>query len=172
MDETGNLYYKVNISFVSPHERIIKFLDSKQAKYRVINHSPAGSALEYEQIVGTKLEQQLKALFVEYRIGVEVKYAICVVPGNSKLDLNKVRAYFQANVAQLASKEKLLELTGLTFGIVPPLGEIYNLETVVDWEALQEEELCFNAGSLEKSVFIPRAEYQKLVVEKIGNVRK
>jgi len=57
---------------MTPFDKIIQFLDSRNVVYRVVEHSACGSAQEYHEVVGTRYRQQLKALFLRVKKKVKM----------------------------------------------------------------------------------------------------
>jgi len=101
-----------------------------------------------------------------------VSFVIAVVPGDMRSDLNKIKKYLEVNLVQMGSPEELMEQTGCVFGVVPPLGEVFGIDTVVDSHCFEEDEVCFNAGRLTHSVFLSKTEFQKLIGNNISDIVK
>ncbi len=68
----------------SVKELVKCYLDDNHVEYEEIHHEPAGSAEEYHQTLGTKYEQQAKALFVRYKKQGEKGFVIVALPANKK----------------------------------------------------------------------------------------
>lgn len=117
---------------MTPFDKIIQFLDNRDVIYRVVEHPACGSAQEYHEVVGTRFRQQLKALFLRVKKGEDLSFVIAVVPGDMRSDLNKIKKYLEAQKIQMGSPEELMEHTGCVFGVVPPLGDVFGISTVVD----------------------------------------
>lgn len=153
-------------------EVLQSYLQENNAIFRVVDHLPAASALEYQKTLKTNLHQQLKALFVQFKKNEKDEFAVCVIPADLKLDLNKVAGYLNVSNVRLGSHDDLKRLTQCEFGMLPPFGNIFNLPVIVDRRLFDEPELAFNAGSLEKSIFIDRESYRKLVEGFITDIAK
>ncbi len=157
---------------MAPFDKIIQFLDRKSVVYRVVEHAACGSAQEYHEVVGTRYRQQLKALFLRIKKEDVVSFIIAVVPGDMRSDLNKIKKYLEAQQVQMGSPEELMEHTGCVFGVVPPLGEVFGIGTIVDNHCFEENEVCFNAGRLTHSVFLSKSEFQKMIGDKVADIVK
>lgn len=153
-------------------EKLQSYLQEYNATFRVVDHPPAASALEYQQTLKTNLHQQLKALFVQFRKSEKDEFAICVVPADLKLDLDKVAQRLNVSNVRLGSRDDLMRLTQCAFGMLPPFGSVFSLPVVVDERSFDEVELAFNAGSLEKSIFIARDSYKRLVQDFVADIAK
>lgn len=153
-------------------DKIKEMLDSNSAEYRVIEHAQAASAKEYQEVLGTDLRQQLKAVFVKFSKDHKQEFAVCVVPANFKLDLKKVAEYFKVENVSMGSPEELFRFTFCKFGMLPPFGKLFNINEVVDSTifSFNFDELAFNAGSLVKSVFIKKESYKEIVKDSIEEI--
>jgi Ala-tRNA(Pro) deacylase len=61
-----------------------------------------------------------------------------------------------------APAEKARQLTGCEMGAVPPFAFDPDLTLVLDPALLEHEELVFNAGRLDRSIFIQKDDYLKI----------
>jgi Ala-tRNA(Pro) deacylase len=121
--------------------------------FREIEHRPAASALEYHQVVGSRLTQQAKALLLRrYRDdgGKELRHLL--PPGGAEADLDAVSAAASSARLRLATRQELERQTGCRFGELPPVGSIFGCELLLDERLLTEDELYFNAGRLDRFV--------------------
>ncbi len=126
--------------------------------YREIEHPPAASALEYHGIVGSRLEQQAKALLLRrYRADGGKDYLVYALPGNAEADLDALQRATGSSRLRLATRAELSEQTGCRFGELPAVGSVFGCELVLDERLLHEPELYFNAGRLDRSFVIEPA---------------
>lgn len=134
------------------HERIKAWLTAQGATFRVIEHQPAGSAADYQRTLGTRLEQQAKALLLRYTGAGGKGHVVVTVPAQKKVDLDAVRAALGADEVKLADRGALKDLTGCGFGELPPLARMFKLRLLMDRALLDEPEVYFNAGRLDRSI--------------------
>jgi Ala-tRNA(Pro) deacylase len=134
-------------------QKIVDYLKLHAIPHQSIHHAAAASVLEYQQILGTRLEQQAKALFIRYK-GNAKDFAIVAIQAQKKLDLDMVCKLLHAKEARLGAHEQLLETTGCNYGELPPLGKIFSLTLLMDKELLKEDKIYFNAGSLTFSIIL------------------
>ena len=59
---------------------------------------------------------------------------------------------------------------GVQPGGVPPFGNLFGLEVVVDPQLLQNEKIVFNAGDRSFSVGMKSADYQRIVAPRIATI--
>jgi Ala-tRNA(Pro) deacylase len=143
-------------------DRVVQYLKENSVAFEQITHPSAGSAEEYRQTMGTRLQQQAKALFVRYKNGDSKGFAVVAIQAQKKADFNLIRRLLGAQEVRLGTLEQLEEVTGCTFGELPPLGKIFSLPLLMDKELLSEEKIYFNAGALTFSIVMNPADLVKL----------
>jgi Ala-tRNA(Pro) deacylase len=139
-------------------ERLRNYFDDQGVAYRLIEHEPAGSAVEYHTVLGTRYEQMPKAVFLRFRRKDSKGFAILALQADKRADLPRVARLLDARDVGLGSREQLREATGCDWGELPPVGRLFGLPLLFDQDLLSEDELYFNAGSLTMSMAVrPKA---------------
>ena len=145
------------------HERLVQLLTEQSARFRVIEHVPEGRTELIAQIRGNRLEQAIKSMVVQVRYGKkDNRYYLANVPGDCRIDLEGIRNHFQAEGAAFASREKAQALTGCVIGAIPPFSFNEQLQVLADPLIRQNEEVVFNAGRLDRSIFMKLADYIRI----------
>jgi Ala-tRNA(Pro) deacylase len=142
--------------------QVVQYLKTNDVSFEQITHPSAGSAEEYRQTMGTRLQQQAKALFVRFKNRNSKGFAIVAIQAQKKADFNLIRHLLDAAEVKLGTIEQLEEVTGCTFGELPPLGKIFGVTLLMDKELLTEEKIYFNAGALTFSIVMNPADLVKL----------
>jgi Ala-tRNA(Pro) deacylase len=142
--------------------RIVKYLEENNVTFEQVTHSSAGSAEEYKQTMGTRLEQQAKALFVRVKNKNSKGFVIVAIQAQKKADFDLVRRLSGAAEVRLGNAEQLKEATGCSYGELPPLGKIFSLPLMMDRELLTEEKIYFNAGALNFSIIMNPVELVRI----------
>lgn len=136
-------------------ERIIERLDREGVPHEVSRHAPVFTSEEAAAVRGVSLSSGAKALVM--RAGEA--FVMCVVPADRKLDSKKLKQFRGVKSLRFASKEEVLELTGLLPGSIPPFGSLFNLPTLMDPGLGLNETITFNAGDHAISVFMKFTAY-------------
>ncbi|MEP0807112.1 MAG: YbaK/prolyl-tRNA synthetase associated domain-containing protein [Chloroflexota bacterium] len=153
------------------YAKLIALLDEAGARYRVVEHAPEGQTELVSQMRGNLLSQAVKSLVVLVKIGKkESRYYLVNIPGDRRADLNAVKALCAGTHVMFAPAEKARQLTGCEMGAVPPFAFDPDLTLVLDPALLEHEELVFNAGRLDRSIFIHRDDYLKIAKPHIAQV--
>lgn len=140
------------------YARLKDHLHSHAISFEEIEHPPAASAEEYHNTVGTRYEQQAKALLVRYKKGGQARFIVVALQAHKRADLEQVARLIGAQEIRLASKDQLKEVTGCSFGELPPLGKLFGLQLALDEDLMGEERIFFNACRLDRSISLaPRS---------------
>jgi len=141
------------------HERIKQFLREKEVEHRSVHHEPTFTSEESAKARGENISTGGKALLMK----VSGEFKLFVISAAKKSDSKKIKAYFGVKKLRFATKEELLELTGLVPGSVPPFGEpIFPFGLYVDTSITENESIAFNAGSLTDSIIMSVADYVRV----------
>jgi len=153
----------MNIDQPDIHQQLCALLDREGAVYRVLEHEAEGRTEFITQIRGNRLEQAVKSIVVQVRISKkENRYYLANVPGNCRVDLNGITSYFDAKGIGIAPREKAEALTGCVIGSIPPFSFNDQLSVLADPLIQENEEIVFNAGRLDRSIFMKLADYIRI----------
>ena len=153
-----------------------------------VEHALTEHAIEYEVLAcdasladtaafcahyGFSLEQSANTILVTSRKVEPPKYAICVVLGTTRLDVNKtVRAKLDVKRASFADAEATTELTGMLIGGVTAVGT-QNLPIYVDGAVLQQQRIVMGGGNRTSKLLLDPRELLKLpAVEVVEGLAK
>jgi Ala-tRNA(Pro) deacylase len=139
----------------SVFERIESRLKQDGITYQVLRHEPVYTSEEAARVRGTPLASGAKALVCKGEAG----FVMFVVPAERKLDSHAVRRAKGWRKLRFATREEVLELTGLTPGSIPPFGSLFDLPTLCDERLGENEVINFNAGDHSISVSMRYADY-------------
>ena len=153
------------------HERLCALLDARGATYRVVEHEPEGRTEFIAKIRGNTPEQAIKSIVVQVRFGKkENQYYLANVPGDCRVDLNGMKTLFNASSAAFASREKAELLTGCVIGAIPPFSFSDPLIVLADPLIFENEEVVFNAGRLDRSVFMKSNDYLRIARPRLEKI--
>lgn len=139
--------------------KIKQLLDDNKISYQKYNHPPTKTSEESAKYRGVSLKIGAKAILLKDKKG----FLIAVVPADRRLDSKKLKKVLQSKKLRFSTEEELKELTGCDKGSLPPFGSFFNLKIIADKALFEEEEIAFNAGSLENSIKMKTKDYTDLV---------
>lgn len=136
-------------------ERVHELLAANAANHSVLHHQPVFTSEEAAAVRGTPLSSGAKALVMK----AGERFVLLILPADRKLDSKKARQALDVKSLRFASKEEVLELTGLTPGSIPPFGSLFNLPTYCDPALAENPTINFNAGDHAISVQMSYADW-------------
>jgi len=95
------------------------------------------------------------------------KPIMVVLSGATKVDSKKFKTKFKIKDLRMATAEEVEKITGLKIGSIPPLGNIFNLNTYLDEKLGENQEITFNSASHTQSVKMFYKDFVKLVKPQI-----
>ena len=153
------------------HERILRLLDEGGARYRVVEHPAEGRSEEIAKIRGNHPSQSLKAIVVVLKGGgAGGRTVMAVVPGDRRLDMKALRKAMGAQKGGFAPPEVATAITDCVMGAVPPFSFWPDLPLVADPAIRDNREVCFNAGRLDRSVFMDVDDYVRLATPRFAAI--
>jgi len=145
------------------HQQLCALLDQEGATYRVIEHEPEGHTELIAKIRGNRIQQSIKSIVVQVRINrKENIYCLANVPGDCRIDFDGIKNHFNADSVAFASRDKAQELTGCVIGAIPPFSFNNELQVLADPLIQENEEVVFNAGRLDRSIFMKLDDYLRI----------
>lgn len=153
------------------HQQLCELLDREGAKYRVIEHEPEGRTEVIAKIRGNKIQQSIKSIVVQVRLSrKENMYCLANVPGDCKIDFKGIRNHFNADSVAFASREKAQDLTGCVIGAIPPFSFHDQLQVLADPLIQENEDVVFNAGRLDRSIFMKLDDYMRIAQPQLAKI--
>src|SRR6516165_4270893 len=102
-------------------ERLEALLHQQAAVYIVLRHEPVFTSEQAAAVRGTPLSSGAKALVLK----AGDAFLLAVLPADRKLKSKKAREALGVKSLRFASKEEVLQLTGLEPGAIPPFGTLF-----------------------------------------------
>jgi len=137
-----------------------KYLD-ENVTYELVSHEPTQSSMRTAQVSHISGERLAKGVVLRGTGG----YVLAVLPASHHIRLPELEMEFGEAVT-LASED---EIDGLfrdcAHGAVPPIGECYGLDTIVDDSLREKSDVYLEAGDHETLVHLDRAQFAKLTAE-------
>jgi len=145
------------------HSRLVELLEANKAEFRILEHELEGRSVEISRIRGNHPSQAMKAIVSSVRGGGGGKrFVLGVVPGSQRLNMRALCAAVGAQKGSFATTDMATELTGCVMGAIPPFVFQDGLTLVVDNQCRNNEEVVFNAGRLDRSIFMKFADYERI----------
>jgi len=143
-------------------ERIISKFDPKLNI--IILSNTAKTAIEAASSLNCDVGAIVKSLLFK----VEGSFLICLVAGDKRCSLNKLKFFLKNDEVSMANLHEVKENTGFSIGGVSPVGHIKKLAILID-KSLNRFENVFAAAGHPKCVF--KINYTQLIKITNGNER-
>jgi Ala-tRNA(Pro) deacylase len=139
---------------------IRSLLSGAGVSFKEIEHQPTFTSEESALARGEELSVGAKAILMK----TEDVYRLFVLPADCKVDSSALKRELRVRNMRFASREELLELTGLVPGSVPPFGPpILPFELFGDLAiGALHDRVAFNAGSLTVSIVMTASDWEKV----------
>ncbi len=153
------------------HERLVQLLTEQGASFRVIEHVPEGRTELIARIRGNRLDQAIKSMVVQVRYGKgNNRYYLANIPGDCRVDFDAIRAALEADSAAFAPRAKAEALAGCATGSIPPFSFNEELMVLADPAIRDNDEVVFNAGRLDRSIFMKMEDYFRIAQPRLMKI--
>ena len=145
-------------------KNILKKFDQNQEV--LILESSARTALEAASSLGCEVGDIVKSLILK----TEKFFILCLVAGDKKASLNKIKKTLNIKDASMASADDVKNITGYTIGGVSPIGHLSKIDIYID-NSLERFASLFAAAGHPNCVFkIDFKNLQKITNGSIENI--
>jgi Ala-tRNA(Pro) deacylase len=135
-----------------------RHLSRKHIEYDVVPHTPTVASIATAQACRVSPDRVAKGVVV--RTGD--RYVLAVLPSSRRISWGELRAELGENVA-LASENELEQLfEDCAPGAIPPIGECYGLDAVVEPSICYQPEVYFEGGDHATLVHMSRTQFAEL----------
>ena len=132
-----------------PVKRVQNILSNFDTEKKVvILDNSARTALEAASSLGCEIGAIVKSLLFK----TENSFTLCLVAGDKKASLNKIKKTLNIKDASMASAEDVKNITGYTIGGVSPIGHLNKVDIFID-NSLERFTSLFAAAGHPNCVF-------------------
>jgi Ala-tRNA(Pro) deacylase len=153
-------------------KRLTEYLDRNHIKYVVMSHSQAYTASEIAAISHLPGKELAKTVMIK----ADGSMSMLVLPASYMVDFGILRKALQVNEVRLATEAEFKELfPECEVGAMPPFGNLFGMDVVVDRGLTGTHEIAFNAGNHKELLRMAYQDFERLVRPRIltfGIVRK
>ena len=126
-----------------PVERVQRILTEFNSNIEVIElNSSARTALEAASSLGCEVGAIIKSLLLK----TEQNFTLCLVAGDKKASLNKIKKILKKKDVSMASASDVKNITGFTIGGVSPIGHLNKIDILIDHSLERFNQLFAAAG--------------------------
>jgi len=145
-------------------QKLRAFLDENGVAYTQHAHPTAYTAREVASAEHIPAHRIAKTVMFFSESG----YGMAVLPGDTMVDLQHLRAVLGVSRLRLATESELSELfPDCELGAMPPFGNLCGVPVFVDGGMAAEETIAFNAGTHRDVIHMRFQDFERLVKPKI-----
>jgi Ala-tRNA(Pro) deacylase len=139
---------------------LLRHLDSN-VRYDVITHDPTISSARTAQACHVSGERVAKAIVLRHNGG----YMLAVLPASRHIRLPDLKVQIGEDV-DLADEGEIKALfPDCALGAVPPVGECYDLDVIVDDSIGEQPDVYLEGGDHTTLVHVDRAQFARLMAQ-------
>ncbi len=143
-------------------EKCLKEFDENLSVVELEN--PAKTALDAANSLNCEVGAIVKSLLIK----IENDFLLCLVSGDKRCSLNKLKKISEKKNVRMASADEVKSQTGYTIGGVSPVGHINKIQIFID-NSLRRFTDIFAAAGHPNAIF--KINYEKLIQITKGDVK-
>jgi Ala-tRNA(Pro) deacylase len=138
-----------------------RYLQDRSVSYEVLTHPLTGCSSETAQLAHVSGDRIAKTVVLRDGNAAD-GYLLAVLPASHHLSLELLQSWLGRAVA-LASEQEIGRLfPDCELGAIPPLGEAYGLDVVLDDSLAGVDEVCFEGGDHRTLVRVSGEQFRQL----------
>ncbi len=150
-----------------PVKKLKEFLDSRNIRYVSISHSPAYTAQE----IAASAHIPGRVIAKTVMIKIDGRMAMAVLPASCMIDFDLLKSTAGVEKVELATEQEFKELfPECEIGAMPPFGNLYGMEVLVDEALTEDDEIAFNAGSHTELIKMNFDDFARLVQPRVVEI--
>jgi Ala-tRNA(Pro) deacylase len=138
-----------------------EYLDSREVSYRVIGHALTDSTLRSAESAHVSGEIVAKPIL----LGDDHSYLLAVIPATHRLALARLIQVTARSWELVPESEMRSTFSDCECGAIPPIGEAYGIDTVLDLNLAQSAEIYFESGDHEHLIHMRGEDFRSLLGE-------
>jgi Ala-tRNA(Pro) deacylase len=136
-----------------------QYLDQRGIDYEVLPHTPTQSSIDTASAAHIPARDIAKPVILEDDLG----FLMAVIPANHHIELGQLSRQLDRRLGLATEQELAMLFEDCELGAIPPLGEPYHLDVVVDDSLRRCADVYFEAGNHAELVHLRGHDFQKLM---------
>jgi len=136
-----------------------EYLEHQHIDFDVIEHRQTDSTLQTCEAAHIPGDRMAKSIL----LGDDDSYLMAVIPATHRLQLEHLNATTGRQLALVREDELVEAFADCELGAVPPTGEAYGIETIVDSHLTSQPDIYFETGDHTKLIHVSGKQFRELV---------
>ena len=134
-------------------------LDSNDFDYELIEHLPKSSNIKSALNPKVTNDKVAKTIL----LGDDDSYLLAVIPASHRLDIDRLNSAMARALVIMNDNELEATFSDCDRKSIPPTGELYGVETIVDPALLNKDEIFFESGDQKQMVHMTGDNFRRLL---------
>jgi len=139
--------------------RISAYLAEQDADFDVVDHPHSSTSIESAQLAHIPGDRIAKSVVLADERG----YLLAVLPASCKVDLGELHRLTNRNLGLVTEYELGALFDDCEPGAVPPFGNVYDIDTIVDESLVEQSDVYFEAGDHERLIHMSAETFENLL---------
>ena len=135
------------------------YLDNNDFSYKLIEHLPASSSIKTEKNQQVTNDKVAKPIL----LGDDDSYLLAVIPASHRLDIDRLNQIMARGLVIMSRQEQEIAFNDCESGFIPPTGELYGVDTIVDPALLDKDDIYFESGDHNQMVHMSGDDFRRLL---------
>ena len=138
-----------------------QYLEDQEIPFDVLAHEKTRNSGETASVAHVSGDCLAKTVILEDELG----YVMVVVPASHRVELSAVDDQMRRHLT-LANEVELSRLfSDCDLGAIPPIGDAYGIETMVDDSLAEQPDIYFEAGDHELLVHVTNEQFDTMMAD-------
>ena len=138
-----------------------EYMDNHDVEYDVVHHDKSHNSMETAQRAHVSGNQLAKTVVLEDEQG----FVMVVVPATHRVEMGTVQRFLQRHVILAEEPELQRIFTDCELGALPPVGDPYGVETMIDDSLAEQADIYFEAGDHEALIHMSCEQFEMMMVD-------
>jgi Ala-tRNA(Pro) deacylase len=139
--------------------RVEHYLVEQGVEFDVISHPYSSTSMESAQLAHVPGDCIAKSVVLEDDRG----YVLAVLPASCHVDLGELHRQTNRNLGLATEYELDALFADCEPGAVPPLGAVYEMDTIIDDGLAEQSDIYFEAGDHERLIHVSGETFEMLM---------
>jgi Ala-tRNA(Pro) deacylase len=141
-------------------QKMMNFFKTNNVHFEIMNHPRAYSAQRTAQVTHTPGRMVAKPVILQ----VDNSLKMIVMPADEKIDIMHMMDIFKTKNVRLVNEREFTNVfDDCEIGGMPPLGNLYGIDTFVAKDLTKDETIAFNGGDHYELIRMMYKDFERLV---------
>jgi len=136
-----------------------EYLDELNIHYDIVNHTHTDTSMETAAAAHIPGDKLVKSVLLKD----ELDYLMAVIPSTCHVQISDLPPPYNRHLQLVPEREIVAIFTDCDIGAIPPIGNAYSIDMVIDNKLLHCDDLYIEAGDHESLLHLNKDDFMKLV---------